>query len=211
MKAKKKSESKSARSRPAPSAARILAGARRHFFSHGFRGVTMDDLAAELGMSKKTFYQYFANKNALLEAVLDEKFRDVDADLATAIVDCGTNFSVCLHRLLSTMQKHTQELQPAFVRDMQRSRPDLFGRVRIRRRQIIQNHFGKLLAAGQKRGLIRKDIPLHVAIEILIGTTEAIVNPAKVMELELTPGKAFSAVIAVFLEGMITAKGRQRR
>jgi AcrR family transcriptional regulator len=196
--------------RPPSVRVRILAGARRHFFAHGFRGVTMDDLAAELGMSKKTFYQHFANKSALLAAVLEEKFRSVDADLAFAVADCGKNFSVCLHRLLVAVQRQTQELQPAFVRDVQRSAPELFQRVLERRREIIQRHFGRLLAAGQKAGLIRKDIPLRVAIEILLGTTEAIINPAKVLELELTPGKAFSAVIAVFLDGMITAKGRTR-
>ena len=135
----------------------------------------------------------------------------MDLDLATAIADCGKNFSVCLHRLLSAMQRQTQELQPAFVRDMERSAPDLFRRVLLRRREIIQRHFGKLLSAGQKAGLIRKDIPLNVAIEILIGMTEAIVNPAKVMELELTPGKAFSTVIAIYLEGMITPKGRREQ
>ena len=49
--------------------ARILAAAREHFFAHGFRRVTMDDLAQELGMSKKTLYAHFPSKTALLEAM----------------------------------------------------------------------------------------------------------------------------------------------
>ncbi len=195
--------------RPLPVRDRILAGARRHFFSLGFRSVTMDDLAAELGMSKKTFYQHFANKNALLEAVLEEKFRAVDADLEAAVADSGKNFSAALQRLLLAVQRQTQELQPAFVRDMQRSAPELFHRVQGRRRAIIQRHFGRLLSAGQKAGFIRRDIPVKVAIEILLGTTEAIVNPAKVLELQLTPQKAFANVIAVFLEGMISRNGKR--
>ena len=137
--------------RPQPIRARILAGARRHFFSHGFRGVTMDDLAAELGMSKKTFYQHFPSKNALLEAVLEENFA-VWMTLAAAVADCGKKFSVCLHFLLVSIQRQTQELQPAFVRDMQRSAPELFRRVQTRRGEIIQRHFSKLLTAGKKRG-----------------------------------------------------------
>src|SRR5690349_13753943 len=47
---------------------RIVAGARCYFFAHGFRGVTMDDLAAELGMSKKTLYVHFSSKMVLLQA-----------------------------------------------------------------------------------------------------------------------------------------------
>jgi len=49
---------------------RIVEAARTHFFSHGFRRVTMDDLAAELAISKKTLYAYFPSKTALLEDVL---------------------------------------------------------------------------------------------------------------------------------------------
>ena len=46
-----------------PAHRRIVAGARRYFFAHGFRGVTMDDLAAELAMSKKTLYAHFPEQN----------------------------------------------------------------------------------------------------------------------------------------------------
>lgn len=60
---------------------RIVTEARRHFLAHGFRGVTMDDLAAELGMSKKTLYAHFSSKDSLLEAVIEDKLRAVDLDL----------------------------------------------------------------------------------------------------------------------------------
>ena len=49
---------------------RIISGARRHFFAHGFRGVTVDDLAAELGMSKKTLYAHFDSKPQIVEAAI---------------------------------------------------------------------------------------------------------------------------------------------
>ena len=58
--------------------------ARTHFFSHGFRSVTMDDLAEELGISKKTLYAYFPGKFDLLEAVLADKFAGVEAMLRSA-------------------------------------------------------------------------------------------------------------------------------
>ena len=61
----------------AAAAQRIVTAARQHFFTHGFRGVTMDDLAEELGMSKKTLYAEFAGKTALLRAVLLDKFHSV--------------------------------------------------------------------------------------------------------------------------------------
>src|SRR5437867_6485759 len=50
-----------------PNRQRIVDAARVHFFSHGFRSVTMDDLAQELGISKKTLYAHFPGKFDLLE------------------------------------------------------------------------------------------------------------------------------------------------
>ena len=64
-----------------PHRQRIVDAARAHFFSHGFRSVTMDDLAEELGISKKTLYAHFPGKFDLLEAVLADKLAGVEATL----------------------------------------------------------------------------------------------------------------------------------
>ena len=59
---------------------RILQQARAHFFTHGYSKFTMDDLATELGMSKKTLYVHFAGKDEILSAVIDEIGREVRAE-----------------------------------------------------------------------------------------------------------------------------------
>src|ERR1700693_1959365 len=61
---------------------RIIATARRHFFAHGFRAITTDDLAAELALSKKTLYALSPSKEALLEAVVPQKFASLEAEVA---------------------------------------------------------------------------------------------------------------------------------
>ena len=71
---------------------------------------------------------------------------------------------------------------------------------------MIQHYFGKLLEDGRKQGLIRKDIPAHLVIEILLGAMQAIINPAKLMELGLTPATGFSAIISVVLDGVVNPK-----
>src|SRR5215207_7667111 len=113
---------------PAESAVRtrIVAGARRHFLAHGYRGVTMDDLAAELGMSKKTLYAHFPSKPVLVEAVVLEKFTEIEAEFGQIESGCGSGFAEALREMLACLQRHAAEIQPPFVRDMQRSAPDLF-------------------------------------------------------------------------------------
>src|SRR5438874_10407025 len=75
---------------------RIVDAARAHFFSHGFRSVTMDDLAEELGVSKKTLYNHFPGKIELLEAVLADKFAGVEAKLKEAAHMNPHNFPATL-------------------------------------------------------------------------------------------------------------------
>jgi AcrR family transcriptional regulator len=191
-----------------PAAQRIVLAARSHFFAHGFRSVTMDDLADELGMSKKTLYAAFPSKLDLLRAVLLEKFRHVEADLDKVMSAVSTDVLGALHQLLACMQRHAGEIQPPFVRDIRREAPEVFKTVEDQRRRIIQRYFGKIFEEGRRAGIIRKDIPTRLMIEMLVGVTEAIMNPPKMAELGLTPQTGYVSVVTVILEGLLTGKGR---
>jgi TetR/AcrR family transcriptional regulator, cholesterol catabolism regulator len=184
-------------------AERIVSAARVHFFAHGFRSVTMDDLAAELGMSKKTLYAEFSSKTALLRAVLLNKFASVEKDLDAVMARSSGNAMAGLQQLLACMQHHTEEIQPPFVRDIRREAPELFKLVEERRRKMIQRYFGRIFDEGRKAGIIRKDISGALIIEILLGAVQAIMNPAKMQQLGLEPKTGYWAIITVILDGVI--------
>jgi AcrR family transcriptional regulator len=187
---------------------RIVAAARQRFFALGFRGVTMDDLAAELAMSKKTLYAHFATKASLVEAVLQAKFQEAEEGLKRITANCSEDFVASLHELLAYMQSHTEEIRPSFLRDVQREAPELFTLIDRRRRDLVQRYFGKLLGEGRRAGIIRKDIPTRLVIEILLGAAQAIVK--QLPELDLTPRVALSSILTVVLEGVIIQEGRAR-
>lgn len=170
----------------------------------------MDDLAEELGMSKKTLYSAFASKTVLLQAVLMDKFRNVEADLDAIMAQRPEDSLTELQSFLACMQRHTEEIQPPFVRDMRREAPELFKVVESRRRQMIQRYFGKIFTDGRKAGIIRKDIPVDLIIEILLGAVQAIMNPEKMEELGLDPKTGYAAIISVILDGVILKHGRAR-
>jgi AcrR family transcriptional regulator len=189
---------------------RIVSEARRRFYAFGFRSVTMDDIAGELGMSKKTLYTHFRSKDALLRAVMLDKFRSVSEDLERVTSAAATDFPAGLHQLLACVQGHMEEIRPPFVRDIRQAAPELFKLVENRRRELIHRYFGMVLGEGVKTGIIRNDIPLELVVEILLGAVQAIMNPEKMAELDLTPKQGFSSIISVILEGVITDAGRAR-
>ena len=192
------------------SARRIVTAARRHFFAHGFRRVTMDDLAQELGMSKKTLYASFPSKLDLLRAVLLDKFRSVETDLDRVLATASQDVLATLRRLLTCMQQHTEEIQPPFVRDIRREAPEIFQLVQSRRRALIQRYFGRIFEEGRRVGIIRKDMPTRLMIEMLLGVTEAIMNPSKIAELGLTPTAGYMSIMTTIFEGLLTDKGRSK-
>src|SRR5438045_582032 len=187
---------------------RIVDAARAHFFSHGFRSVTMDDLADELGISKKTLYAHFPGKIELLEAVLADKFADVEAKLKEVTRTHPHDFPAALHALLANTQHELDELKPPFVRDMRQKAPHVFKVVERRRAALIEQFFGKLFIEGQRAGMVRKDVPARLIIEILLAMVQAIMNPLKMEELGMTPKEGFAGILKIILEGTLTRRGR---
>jgi AcrR family transcriptional regulator len=187
---------------------RIVEAARAHFFCHGFRSVTMDELAEELGISKKTLYAHFPGKIELLEAVLADKFAGVEAKLNEIIHAHPHDFSAALHELLANMQRELDEIKPPFVRDMRQKAPHVFKVIERRRAALIERFFGKLFIEGQRAGMVRKDVPAKLTIEILLAIVQAIMNPLKMEELGMTPKEGFAGILKIILEGALTRRGR---
>lgn len=171
----------------------------------------MDDLAEELGMSKKTLYAHFASKRVLIEAVIEQKISQVAADLERASAEAGEDFPAQLSGLLICMREHTGEIGEAYLRDIRREEPELFALVQKRRRELIQRFIGKLLQDGRRAGQIRRDIPVTFMIEVLMAAVDGVVNPARMEELEMTPKTAFYQIITMFLEGVIVKEGKEKR
>ena len=162
-------------------------------------------------MSKKTLYAHFPSKTALLEAVIADKLRSVDAGLRDVTGGRARDFPARLHAMLACMRAQADEIQPAFIRDVRREAPELFALVQEGRRKVIQRHFGKLLQEGRRAGSIRRDIPVPLMIEILIGAVDAIINPVRMGELGLTPRTGFAQITTVFLEGaLVRSRGGKR-
>jgi AcrR family transcriptional regulator len=192
-----------------PHRQRIVEAARIHFFSHGFRSVTMDDLAEELGISKKTLYAHFPGKFDLLEAVLADKFASVEAMFKEVTGAHLHDFPAALQALLAGTHRELDEIKPPFVRDMRQKAPDLFKVIERRRAALIQRYFGKFFVEGQRAGMVRKDVPAKLIIEILLAMVQSIMNPPKMEELGMMPKEGFSGILKIVLEGALTSKGRK--
>ena len=191
-----------------PVAHRILSVARDHFMRLGFKNVTMDDLASEIGISKKTVYAHFASKSALVKGVLTQKLDEAEKELRSVIAEHSGDFVESLHQLSAHLQRHAGEVQPVFVRDLSREEPALAEYLVARRRKVVEETFVKLLACGRDAGQVRDDIPIEFLVEVLLAVLETIAVPKHLANRDLSLTECLNRILSTFLQGILTEKGR---
>ena len=101
----------------------ILTAVAALFLKYGIRSVSMDDIAHHKGISKKTLYQYFEDKNDLVKQVttmlLEERMKEY-----LEATDCSSNAIEELFSIAKLMRKHFRELNPALMYDLQKYHPE---------------------------------------------------------------------------------------
>lgn len=141
----------------------ILEGAMRMFGRIGIRSVSMDDIAQELHMSKKTIYLYFKNKEELVAAML--KFH-LEMDLHGYECICiEQNNKNAIDALLEVSQivcKHQSEINPAHVFELQKYYPEQFKIFWDQKRVSIQKQIKENIEQGIEQNLYRKELNVEL-------------------------------------------------
>jgi AcrR family transcriptional regulator len=192
-----------------PVLTRIVRQARAHFFEHGYCQCTMDDLAAELGMSKKTLYQHFASKEELMGAVIDDLSREIRASADALFANRQLNFAEKLRGFAEGMMERLTKTNPRLLRDLQRFAPDLYRRVTEMREKNIPYVFGRFIEEGQIAGMVRTDIDAAFAVQFFLQAMHGLAQPATMEHLGITPRDIAPRAIRLFFGGLLTPAGRQ--
>lgn len=192
-----------------PTVARIVQQARQHFFVHGYCQCTMDDLATELGMSKKTLYVHFASKEALMRAVLDQLSREIRADADALLGNRQLGFAEKLRGFAEGMVQRLAQLNPRTVRDLQRFAPELYQVTVEMRQKNIPYIFGRFIEEGQLAGKVRTDINPVFAVEFFLQAMQGMIQPATLDRLHLAPRDLLPRAIDLFFGGLLTPAGRK--
>jgi len=98
---------------------RIQTKAEELFLQFGIRSVSMDDIANQLGMSKKTLYQYYADKDELVEAVISTYI----SGLEKVCTHCEGQAKDAVHEIFLTMEHLTEKLtnmNPMLLNDLEK-------------------------------------------------------------------------------------------
>lgn len=192
-----------------PAVARIVRQARAHFFAHGYCQCTMDELAAELGMSKKTLYVHFAGKEALMRAVIEDLGREIRASADELFANRQLNFAEKLRGFAEGMIERLGRLNPRTMRDLQRFAPELHQLMAEMREKNIPYVFGRFIEEGQLAGMVRTDLDTAFAVQFFLQAMNGLIQPATMERLHLTPRDILPRAIELLFGGLLTPAGRK--
>ena len=187
---------------------RILIKADELFMQYGIRSVSMDDIANNLGMSKKTLYQYFADKDELVDAVLDGHINQMQSDC----LHCRHEAKDAIHEMVITMGQIMDEfanMNPMVLYDLEKFHFKTYQRFKEHKDKFLFKVVKDNIAWGIKEELYREDVNIDVMSKyrlesMMIPFNVAVFPPGK-YNLAETSG----IIIEHFIYGLATVKGHK--
>lgn len=180
---------------------RIVAAGLALFRRFGIRRVTMDDLARELRISKKTLYRHFPDKGALVAACADRVVGQVLPAIRGALESEGPVTA----RLLTTWSAFAtlpRLVSPQFIADLQADYPEVWRSI-DRRRRVVITSFERLFADGVASGEIRPAIHPKVALRVLFAVLERVMIPEVLASAEFTLAEVVQTIATMMLQGIL--------
>ena len=186
---------------------KIIAYAEEKFSTLGFFKTTMDELAKEMRISKKTIYKHFSSKNILVKAVLDT-VRFSISSLITKIVEGDDNAVVKLYKISELLSRRISKISAAWLNDLRIHAPELWNEIEQFRKMMIQKNLTLIVEQGKREGLI-VDKPTVIILTIILSSVQAVVNPEFVINNNLSMREAAKVTLDVVFSGILTKKGRK--
>jgi len=185
---------------------RIIEEASKMFASKGIRGVTMDDIAKEMGVSKRTIYENFKDKDGLLSACINTHV-EMQTNYREQIIIRSKNI---LHAILQTMFEGVSGMEkahPTFIDDLRKYHFKVWNDILVSHQAKNIQEMGVLLKKGVEDGVFRADINVEIVTRIVNVQLSALCDSEMFPPEKFRRSEVFINIIVNFLRGISTRKG----
>jgi AcrR family transcriptional regulator len=189
----------------------ILQEARKQFFAHGYSKVLMADLARQLGMSKKTLYQYFRGKEELLTAMLKEYLGELKREVEEILQQDDLEFIQKASQAFGIVGTKFSPINSQLITDIKKNAPSSWLLLQQYKTDAAFLRFNALLKEGIAKGHIRKDVNRPLAVMLYASALETILDPDFIrqvppelmQELNYTPAAVYEGLVHLILNGIL--------
>ena len=186
---------------------KILNYASEKFMHEGFYKSSMDSLAAELQISKKTIYKYFSSKDELVEAIAFAFMKETGDKIisVTQIEDDSLSKAIRLFQILGVA---TTKLGDKWVKDIRIHMPDLWKKIDEFRTKKAYAVLSNIIQQGQAEGMII-DKPVELIIHLFVTSLRSIVNPDFLYYQKMNYKEAIQHTFEILFNGILTPAGKK--
>lgn len=184
----------------------ILKDVGKLYLKFGIKSVTMDDVANEFGISKKTLYQYFNDKADLVSQVVEYYLKNPVFNLnATENTNAIDHYFVLRERIIYILKYFHNNIEF----DLKKQYPKLYRKVYEMKREKIYSSTVENIQEGIKSGLYRNDLDIDVIARLQVGRMLFTLNPENGIftESEISNIELFDKVIEYHMYCLCTEKG----
>ncbi len=187
---------------------RIQQKAHELFMKFGIRSVSMDDIANQIGVSKKTIYQFFADKDALVGEIIQEEVVRMEQEC----VYCSVNARDAVDEIFLTIEiilEQFKSFNPTLVFDLRKFHHQAYQKIEAHKREYLLGLIIRNLERGVEEGIYREDIKIPVIARFRLESMML------AFDTELFPPKQFDLaditreLIELFVYGVANEKGYQ--
>lgn len=173
---------------------------------YGIKSVTMDDIAKELGISKKTLYRYFSDKQELVSKVIDFVLNQQQNCLAD-IHGIGLNSIDELFEMARHANQILLEHNPATDYDLKKYYPEEFQKIISVKRKVLYASILGNLQKGISEGIYRNEMNPEIIAKIHVARVEGMINNEVFSINELIDKKIFREIMIYHIRGISNEKG----
>lgn len=187
---------------------KILQTSLELFFRYGIKRVTMDDIAKELGMSKKTIYQFYKEKDDLVNQLCEIETRKHTADFTQMATDAKDP----IHEIIlisEKMREMIQNINPVFFLDLQKFYPDAFNIFQKFKEECAYKDILNNLNKGKAMGIYRADLDVEFAARYRLAQMDMLMFGNYFSFEKISFIQTSELLLDMFVYGVCTVKGHK--
>lgn len=187
---------------------KILHASLQMFFRYGIKHVTMDDIAKELGMSKKTIYQYFKEKDDLVNQLCLCEVKQHEKDFN----ELGKKAKDPIHEIMllsDKMRELMQNINPLFFLDLQKFYPEAYKEFQKFKESCAYKNIVDNINQGMQMGLYREDLDVEFAAKYRLAQIDMLMFGNYFTFENVSLVQANQNLLEMFVYGITTHKGHK--
>ena len=188
---------------------RILSEAFQMFMKSGIRSVTMDQISNYMGISKRTLYEIFREKNELLREGI-EYFSNIRRAEARHIIETSGNVIEAIYILITKGEEMRQQINPMFFEDIRKYLPEIHHHITTEGRMREYSFTLEVLKKGVREGIFKGDLDLEMVNAFIHQMMNIVLQEDVFPKDQYSHEDIFKNIMMPYLSGISTEKGKEQ-